>query len=309
MNYFKVVLFSVIGMYHCYAQTHAIGKFSYDKLVKRNAEVIQQQKIDSLVTFEKVVLDGFDSKIPFYHYENRSRQEQGYVLLLHGLGDSKEDWINPSEPYLDWSRNIKAMKDSLISLGYSLIIPDVKYHGERSYELGFRSPATLPPVISRNEKDTQLFETMVTSTVKDLRIIMDYISDKNGSNHISFAAIGYSLGGNLAILLSMFDTRLTRVVGCVAPINLPARGLEAFSFSNKTIEGQMAITPMKHAGLQQAPILLLMGTKDFYTTDEEISRFLSLVPSEHKNVKYFDSGHILPDEYRVDAISWITTFE
>ena len=93
------------------------------------------QEIDSVTIFEKVVLDGFDSKIPFYHYMNKRNEEKKYVFLLHGLGDDKEDWVYPSEPYLDWSRNITSIKDSLLTLGYSLIIPDAKFHGERSYEL------------------------------------------------------------------------------------------------------------------------------------------------------------------------------
>lgn len=193
-----------------------------------------------------------------------------------------------------------------MTLGYSLVIPDAKYHGERSYELGFRPPASLPPVISRNEKDSQLLETLMTSTVKDLRIIMDYIQQNNNIAENTFGTIGYSMGGSLAILLSVFDDRISSVVACVPPLNLPARGLEQFNWSEKVLQGQLDITPMKYADLQTSPILLLMGKNDFFTTPKEVSDFFENIKIEEKELKYFDSGHILPNEYKLDALRWIT---
>ncbi|WP_370390446.1 alpha/beta hydrolase family protein [uncultured Winogradskyella sp.] len=301
-----LVLFVIFG-----SLLEALGQttthlFDYDSSTERAASVVQRLEIDSVTTFEKVVLDGFDSKIPFYHYINKRTNKNNYVILLHGLGDSKEDWIYPSEPYLDWSKNTTAIKDSLVSLGYNIIIPDVKFHGERSYELGFRPPEDLPPGFSKNEEDSIIFETLVTSTVKDLRIIMDYIQNSNNNSDLSFNVIGYSLGGNLAILLSIFDNRITSIVGCVPPVNLPARDLEMLDWPEKIKQAQMNITPMTHAKNQKTPTLLLMGKKDFFANESEVSGFFEKVSTEEKKLKYFDAGHILPNTYKVDAIEWIT---
>lgn len=282
--------------------------FEYNNSKDRSADIVQSQEIDSVTIFQKVVLDGFDSKIPFYHYINKRNKNGNYVILLHGLGDSKEDWVYPSEPYLEWSRNTRAIKDSLVSLGYNLIIPDAKFHGERSYELGFRAPESLPPVISKNQKDSKSFELLVSSTVKDLRIIMDYLQNRENNLAKSFGVIGYSLGGNLAILLSVFDERISAVVGCVPPINLPARGLEMFDWPDDVINGQINITPMTHASSLFTPTLMLMGKKDFFSLEQEVSEFYNKVSNEEKELKYFDSGHILPNEYRIDAIKWITQY-
>lgn len=70
----------------------------------------------------------------------------------------------------------------------------------------------------------------------------------------------------------------------------------------------MNITPMAHTSRQKSPVLLLMGKKDFYTTASEVSHFLNEIPAKDKKVKYFDAGHILPNEYRIDAIDWINSF-
>ncbi|WP_411894616.1 alpha/beta hydrolase family protein [Winogradskyella sp. A2] len=282
--------------------------FEYEKDKQKLGVVVQSQKLDSVTVFEKVVLEGFDSKIPFYHYINKRSKKDSYVILLHGLGDSKKDWVYPSEPYLEWSKNITSIKDSLLTLGYSLLIPDAKFHGERNYELDFRPPESLPPILSRNEKDTKLFETLVTSTVKDLRIMMDYIQQRKKNTNQSFGVIGYSMGGNLAILLSNYDDRIMSVVACVPPINLPAKGLEAFNWPDDLIQGQLDITPMKYAVNQKNPILLLMGKNDYFTPVEDANSFFNNVSINEKEIKFFDSGHILPNEYKIDAIRWISLY-
>ncbi|WP_157962318.1 alpha/beta fold hydrolase [Winogradskyella aurantiaca] len=292
-----------------YAQS-TTTKFDYDAKVQPIAEVVSKQRLDSLTQLKKVVIDGFDSKAPFYLYENGRNKAKNYIFLLHGLGDSKDDWLFPSEPYLQWSQNTTAIKDSLLQLGYNLIIPDAKFHGERSYELGFRPPTSLPPVVSNNETDTLLFEQLMTSTVKDLRIIMDYIERNNADASTNFMALGYSMGGNLALLTSMFDQRITCVVACVPPLNLPARGLETFdTWSPKVIQGQLDITPMTHVLRQKSPLLLLMGKKDFYTTSAEFSKFYNLLTTNEKLLKTFNAGHILPDNYRMDAIAWFENYK
>ena len=63
--------------------------------------------------------------MPFYHYINKDNKDK-FVFLLHGLGSSKDDWLKP--------RSDEKLVDSLVALGYDVIIPDAKFHGERSYE-------------------------------------------------------------------------------------------------------------------------------------------------------------------------------
>ena len=303
MKPFLLSIFFLFTVQICAAQTSNL--YDYNSSKERNAEVVLAMQLDSLTTMEKVVLDGFDSKIPFYHYVNKQKENAPYVFLLHGLGDSKECWVNPSEPYLDWSRNTTAIKNELLSLGYNILIPDAKFHGERSYELGFRSPQSLPPAISKNEKDSHLFESLMTSSIKDFRIIMDYIENRNSSDQI-FNAVGYSMGSNIAILLSIFDGRINSVVACVPPINLPARGIETLNLSENTVKGQFEITPMTFAENQKAPILLLMGEKDWFASKEEVNGFMEQVATSDKELKFFDAGHILPNEYKSDVIRWIS---
>ncbi|WP_297690979.1 hypothetical protein [uncultured Eudoraea sp.] len=40
--------------------------------------------------------------------------------------------------------------------------------------------------------------------------------------------------------------------------------------------------------------------------DDEVSGFFENIPIKEKALKYFDFGHILPNDYKLDAIRWIT---
>jgi dienelactone hydrolase len=301
---FAFLLFTVC--IHPTASQTSTSLFGYTKKEADSASIVLSRQIDSATVFEKVVLEGFDSKVPFFHFINTRNNAKNYIVLLHGLGDSKNAWVYPSESYLGWSKNLTAIKDSLISLGYSLLIPDAKYHGERSYELNFRPAEALPPLLSKNEKDSQYFEVLMSSTVKDVRIILDYVQHRFKIPDLKFGVVGYSMGGALAILLNATDHRISSIVACVPPLNHPEKELEGFKWSEQIKNGLASVTPYHYADFQKAPILLLMGKNDFFYTEEEVTTFIKNIPTTKKELKYFDSGHILPDEYKTDVLRWIT---
>lgn len=166
MKYF--LLLGLVILSYTGAQSQQLNNhFSYEK-GKISAQIVENWEIDSLTLYEKVVLDGFSSKIPFYHFLNERKSESSYAILLHGLGGKKDYWVNPSMPYLQFTENLTAIKDSLLNLGFSLVIIDAKYHGERSYELNFRNPALLPPGFSKSQSDARLFYELYNSTIKEV---------------------------------------------------------------------------------------------------------------------------------------------
>jgi len=119
MKYFLSLLFFLISISQITSQIR-IDKFDYNKKNNILSNVVQSKQIDSETVLEKIVLDGFDSKIPFYHFMNKRNDKKNYIILLHGLGGSKNDWVRPSQPYLQWSENLKVIKDSLSLLKIKL---------------------------------------------------------------------------------------------------------------------------------------------------------------------------------------------
>ena len=257
-----------------------------------NDKIVESTSADNGNTLEKIVIDGFDSKIPFYSIKPKDRREDKYVILLHGITGNKDNWVNPTtslqEKYVE-------LKDSLLTLGYSVIIPDAKYHGERSYQGNFTSPLTF-----FSSQDVQKIYNLYTSSVKDIRIIMDYLETKSSPKTQTFDIIGYSMGGQMTILLNSVDDRLNRVIVCVAPLDF--RTAVRLGMSEENTRKIDYMSPKNCAALQKSPITLLMGTKDGWYTKEEAQDFFDKITLKDKSLKFYDSGHYLPNEFIADAI-------
>lgn len=267
--------------------------FNYFPKIEYNAKIVVNNKDDYGNSFEKVVIDGFDSKIPFYVIKPKDLKEIKFVILLHGITQSKDDWINPITNY---SKKYIKLKDSLLALGYSVIIPDAKYHGERSYEANFRSPWTF-----FSSQNTQKVYNLYSTTVKDTRIIMDYIQANSGNTTTAFDVIGYSMGGMMAIFLNSVDDRLNRVVVCVPALNVE-KASKRIGMSEENAKTLKVLSPKNYASQQKAPITLLMGKEDGWYDNEEAQYFFDKINIKDKNLKFYESGHLLPDEFISDVI-------
>lgn len=279
--------------------------FEYVKL-DPSAVIVEHEAADSLTKMEKVVLEGFGSKIPFYHFINKRNDENRYAILMHGLGGNKDYWVNPSMPYLQYTKNLTAIKNSLLQLGFNLVITDAKFHGERSYELNFRNPSSLPPMRSKSMEDAQTMYQLYATSVKEVRLIMDYLEKRFQDQKIKFNLIGYSMGGAFSLLLNNIDARIHCVVACVPPMSRPYSEIVDFNWPEEIAHKMKAISPLYSVTNQKAPLAMLMGKSDFFIPEDEAKAFYNNLRLEDKELKFYDSGHELPDAYVEDVVQWIT---
>ncbi len=307
MKKFIIILFWIISPIllenKSYGQNPYFN-FDYERS-NRTAVVVDSRKIDSITRRDKVVLEGFDSKVPFYHFVNERNSDNSFVILLHGITGNKDYWVNPSLPYLQYTKNLTAIKDSLLHLGFNVVIPDAKYHGERSYELNFRNPGSLVPWRGKSQADADTFYDLYNSTIKEVRLVMDYIEDSHKESKPSFNLIGYSMGGAFSLILNSIDERFNCVVACAAPLALPYSELKALNWSGEISEKMKAISPFYHATDQKSPLAMLMGSTDPFIPVDEVKEYYQQIPIDDKKLKFYDSGHELPTEYIADVMSWI----
>ena len=295
----KKLLLAVVVLFSCeylFSQTET-SDFNYFPKPEYNAIIAESNDFENGTTLEKIVIDGFDSRVPFYYITGNNKEEDKFIILLHGITGSKDGWIYPmtslSEKYV-------TLKDSFLELGYTIIIPDAKYHGERSYEADFVSPINFA-----SNQDAQSIYNLFATTIKDIRIIMDYIESKSTFKTQSFDVIGYSMGGQMAILLNSVDRRLNRVIACVPPLDAKKTGMRLGMIEEKT-KGLDVISPKNYATKQIAPIYLLMGTEDGWYTKSEAQDFYDKISIKDKTLKFYESGHYLPESFINDAIEGIT---
>ena len=271
---------------------------SYFPKTQFNAVVVQNDTSKTGTIFQKIVIDGYDSRFPFYYIQPENNLDNRCVILLHGASSNKDFWVYARNSE---SNKFTRLKDSLLSLGIALIIPDMKYSGERSYEIDFASSGSLIA-----SKQFQKYSDLFTTTVKDVRIIMDYIESRSSLTSLSFNIIGWSLGSLPTILLNSVDERLQSVVVCVPGLILvkmsqwfDLKGTEA---GNKL---DSVLDLFRYAKIQKSPVCLLMANADQYYTEQEARDFNDQITVEGKVIKIYDSGHQLPDFFIEDVIEFL----
>ncbi len=278
-----------------YAQVQT-ADLNYEPRKEYNADTVQSRNYADEYISHKIIIDGWDSKVPFFLIHPNEPTGR-FVILLHGLGSSKDGWIYPLS---DLSRRYILLKDSLLSLGFSVIIPDAKYHGERSYEANFT-----PPLALLTPSNLDIIDDMWITTVKDLRLIMDHV-ESTTSLDPSFRVVGYSMGGMLALMLNSADKRLNSVVACVAPLDVPKVCTDILGWNDENAAKSLEhISPHNYAKTQLSPVCLLMGKSDPYYSEEEANAFYDEITLADKKIEFYESGHHLPWEFIGMTIQWI----
>lgn len=273
----------------CTAQEQ-LELFSYNKKSTYSELLVYSyEDTDTKQKTSKYVIDGFDSRIPFYIFSPLNINSNSYVIYLHGGMGSKE--MIPIE---------KKLKDSLVALGYNVLVPDTKFHGERTYELNFRPFWTLKP------EEVNILSDMFSKTVKDVRILMDYIESKNANEKINFHITGGSFGGINSTLVNAVDERPQSVVAMIVTIDLKKLAKAIFKWSEETTIQLEGVSIGNYGKYQKVPISNLFGKKDESNTPEELDKYFQSIGIEDKELKFFDSGHELTDDMISEAIKWIT---
>ena len=197
------------------------------------------------------------------------------VVLLHGLGNSKDRWTRADRVHL---------RDSLLASGIGVYAFDLRFHGERSAANDFQNPVYLTfgdSLFTRNR------DMIIGSTV-DARRALDYLSTRPEIDPDRIAVAGYSLGGLIALYLSALEPRLVTVVGCAVPTTTSPLPTDAFQFASRAT----------------VSAALLIGETDWLSSPADARKLHGLLPAESELV-FFDAGHSLPPEFAIEAASWL----
>ena len=216
------------------------------------------------------------------------------VLVLHGVGTNKDAWWradNPTGPLVP----------RLLEAGYAVFMLDAAYFGERSHLGDFANPQNF---VGKNNW-LYRFRDLIVRTTVDYRRALDYLATRTDIDPVRRAVFGYSMGGVTAINLLAVEPRLQVGVVCVAPPMLGTGGAPA-SMPPAARARLAAVAPDNHVrALADKPVLFLMARKDIYYTVEDAEGLVARVPGSAKQLKFFDSGHMLPHTYIDDTTAWL----
>ena len=199
------------------------------------------------------------------------------VLLLHGLTSDKETMMT----YLG---------NRLVEQGIAVLALDAPYHGERKQaDINPGQPTVFPGVVRQG--------------CLEWRHGLDYLMTRKDIDKTRVGLLGYSMGSMMGSILGAVDKRIGSFALCVAgdPI-LPVTG----QLPDAIRDPLFGVCPSLFIGhIAPRPLLMLNGKQDTVMPAEASNR-LYAAAKEPKEQAWFDSGHILPPEAGLKAITWLT---
>lgn len=198
------------------------------------------------------------------------------VLAVHGLHSNKAQVIGQ-------------LGRSLTKRGFAILAPDMPWHGER-------------PGNSRDVRDNskiwQRFANYKRGVI-DVRQALDVaeqLPQLDLSNGVSFA--GYSMGSFIGSVAGPADSRIKDMVLLVGG------AIEFNSWLTKlpqvaAVDGSLAI-----AHFAGRPLLFLNASDDECITRPMSDRLYAAAP-QPKEQRWYDCGHLLPEQAYDDAAAWI----
>lgn len=164
--------------------------------------------------------------------------------------------------------------------GCAVISIDARYHGKR------KDPdRTLRSIMNDLHffGDKSDYEAMIRDTVLDHRVLLDWIEQQDNLIIEKVKVAGYSMGGQISLILGSVDPRVREVVSIVPPF----------------IDDRIALVAPKNlvSMLGDKPVLLVTATDDENASKEENDLLFSRLPEANKKRLEFAGGHILPEDY------------
>ena len=172
--------------------------YQYDRNVPLDARVYDREENEPSVR-EKIVFRGVrDGCVPGYlALPATVSPPYPCILLLHGLGASKEDWWREST-------DEKQLTRQLLSAGFAVTALDIPYHGERTHNNDYESAWLM---IVDHGRINNYREMLVQSTGEHRRVI-DYLATRSEIDADRIGILGRSVGGLVTFILTAIDPRV-----------------------------------------------------------------------------------------------------
>ena len=254
------------------------------KLARRFFAIFMLALTVSTITYAETYVQqlGYDApdgnRITGFVYQSTSTPKDApLAILMHGLMGSSLYWL--AEDNVMSGDDITA---ALIERGYRVVALDARAHGARIID---KKP--IEYVMAARKGDSAAYVAMIKNTVDDYRFLLDKLSRQFGeADHV--LAVGYSMGAQMATLLTADDKRVTHLVTMVPP----------------AVRNVSEVAPISHAANVTVPWLLITADQDEYSSNEQNFELIA-VAGRTPEVISFDSKHMLPSAYVSSVENWL----
>ncbi len=272
--------------------------YEYDRNVPLEARVFDREEYEAFVR-EKIVFRGVrDSRVPgYFAIPTTISPSYPCILLVHGLGASKEDWWKESS-------DEERLARELLSSGFAVLALDMEYHGERTHNNDYESAWSMVVDHGRVNK----YREMLVQSTGEHRRAIDYLMTRTEIDTARIGILGRSIGGLVTFILAGIDPRIKVAIAC-ATCPMSDFYIDRLGWDATVKERLAPVAPRNFApAINHTAFLMLNGKNDPYGTVEEIRSLHGLVGSPSKELMFFDSGHRLPTEFVPKAVDWFRQY-
>ena len=213
------------------------------------------------------------------------------LLGMHAMGRSHGRW---SQAEINGKRTIEnthRLAELALQQGYVVIALDAREHGDRK---NADKPLT-PRALLRNLHwwgEREPYERLIVDTVKDWRVLLDWVAQQPQFDRSNIRAAGYSMGAQMALLLAGTDGR----VGAVAAMVPPGLTNRVGVVAPRNVAPQLAASR----------VWLLSADDDDHASVDENAALFEALPGAGKQHLRFAGGHLLPGDYVERLLPWLT---
>lgn len=209
------------------------------------------------------------------------------MIGAHGMGRSQIRWFQGSFKGRPTVESVDKITEQALHHGYAVISIDARNHGQRK-DPDYTIADVMGDLHYWGKREP--YEAMIRDTVRDHRVLLDWITKQPQFDSKRINIAGYSMGAQVSLLLASVDSRISDVAAIVPPHADDTTAL---------------VSPRNFlAGLSDNKVWLVTGDDDEYASLEENASFFNDIPSNDKKHLRFDSGHILPAHYVAQLVSW-----
>jgi dienelactone hydrolase len=213
------------------------------------------------------------------------------LLALHAMGRTHWRWSQAEFKGRPTIENTHRVAELALQQGYVVIALDAREHGDRkNADKPLNSRELLRNLHWWGEREP--YERLIVDTVKDWRVLLDWVVQQPQFDRSNIRAAGYSMGAQMALLLAGTDARVSAVAAMVPP-----------GLSNRVA----AVAPLNVAPqLAATPVWLLTADDDDYASIDDNAALFAALPGAGKQHLRFAGGHLLPADYVARLLPWLT---
>jgi dienelactone hydrolase len=212
------------------------------------------------------------------------------LLALHGMGRTHWRWWQPQFKGRPTIESTHLLAERALQAGHVVLALDARGHGER------KDPAR-PLISSQLLRGLHLwgrrepYERLIVDTVRDWRVLLDWVQQHPQLDPSRVRAAGYSMGAQMALLLAGTDSRV-RSVAAMVPPHLDA----------KVAAVAPATVAPRLAGVE---VWLLTADDDEHAEAADNAALFAALPGARKRHLRFPGGHVLPASYVERLQPWL----